>query len=236
MRLGYMGHLSLIAEETVKLFERYPELRSAVESSIPQPDWDTFVSTTLRETRERDHTPLDGANAALGLALNKAPSSASLSDEDDEFPMNSARAMRAMEAAGMAAGGSGEGAFGKAGGLELGGTGGLSDPVRLSSPPSVPSRRLTCPSRSSLDTSPMLSRTTALLAARTRTRKTKLGLAAAASTLAGPTSTSTLPLESRFLAFTTALMVPVLLPSPYVDLKSRLSLRFRRSASRRQRY
>jgi hypothetical protein len=135
MRLGYMGHLSLIAEETVKLFERFPDLRTAVESSIPQPDWDTFVSTTLRETRERDHTPLDGANAALGLSLNKAPSSASLSDEDDEFPMNSARAMRAMEAAGMAGGGSAvnEGAFGghgKTGGLELGGSGGLSDPVR----------------------------------------------------------------------------------------------------------
>ncbi|GAA6027040.1 hypothetical protein JCM8097_006062 [Rhodosporidiobolus ruineniae] len=130
MRLGYMGHLILIAEETAKLFERYPELRIAVESSIPQPDWDTYVTTTLRETRERDLTPLDGAGAALALQLNKAPSTSSLSDEDDEFPMNSARTMRAMDAAGGGAAVD-EGAFGghgRPGGLDDGGSGGLSDP------------------------------------------------------------------------------------------------------------
>ncbi|GAA5888010.1 hypothetical protein JCM6882_000247 [Rhodosporidiobolus microsporus] len=130
MRLGYMGHMTLIAEETVKLFERYPELKAAVESSIPQPDWDTYVSTTLRETRERDLTPLEGASAAISLALNKAPSSSSLSDEDDEFPLNSARAMRAMEAAGggAAVDAGPFGGHGKPGGLDIGGTGGLSDP------------------------------------------------------------------------------------------------------------
>ncbi|GAA5985159.1 hypothetical protein JCM11641_005470 [Rhodosporidiobolus odoratus] len=130
MRLGYMGHLSLIAEETVKLFDRYPGLRAVVEPSIPQPEWDNFVKTTLRDTRERDLTPLDGAAAALGLTFNQAPSSSSLSDDDDEFPVNSARSMRATEAAGMAGGGAAvdEGPFGghgKEGGLSMGGT---SDP------------------------------------------------------------------------------------------------------------
>ncbi|BGO89635.1 hypothetical protein NBRC10512_001512 [Rhodotorula toruloides] len=113
MRLGYIAHVTLIAEETVKLFQRFPKLHNAVESAIPQPDWENYVSTTLREMRERDMTPFHGAGN-ISLTLNKAPSSSSLSDEDDEFPMNSARAMRALEAAGMAGGGSAvdEGAFG----------------------------------------------------------------------------------------------------------------------------
>ncbi|GAA5927003.1 hypothetical protein JCM10213_005548 [Rhodosporidiobolus nylandii] len=133
MRLGYMGHVTLIAEETVKLFERYPELRAMVEPSIPQPAWNTYAATTLRETRERDMTPLDGASAALNLSLNKAPSSASLSDDDDEFPLNTARAMRATEAAGMAGRGAAVdagqfGGHGKPGGLDMGEHGGLSDP------------------------------------------------------------------------------------------------------------
>ncbi|BGP22844.1 sit4-associated protein [Rhodotorula toruloides] len=132
MRLGYIAHVTLIAEETVKLFQRFPELYNAVESAIPQPEWEQYVSTTLRETRERDMAPFHGAGN-VSLTLNKAPSSSSLSDEDDEFPMNSARAMRAMEAAGMAGGGSAvdEGAFGEHGkpanGTEGAGSGSLTD-------------------------------------------------------------------------------------------------------------
>lgn len=79
----------------------FPRAAPAVEASIPQPAWDTFVSTTLREARERETAPLGGGRAGLNLSVDKAPSSSSLSDEDDEFPMNSARAMRAMDAAGL---------------------------------------------------------------------------------------------------------------------------------------
>ncbi|GAA5931202.1 hypothetical protein JCM3775_004960 [Rhodotorula graminis] len=132
MRLGYMSHLVLIAEEAVKLFERFPELHQAVESSIPQPAWSEFVSTTLREARERDSAPLGGGRTGLSLSIDKAPSASSLSDEDDEFPMNSARAMRAMDAAGGPGGGSVGGAEG--GGLgkmaaaaDVGGASSVSD-------------------------------------------------------------------------------------------------------------
>ncbi|GAA5996265.1 uncharacterized protein JCM10292_007496 [Rhodotorula paludigena] len=129
MRLGFMGHLSLIAEETVKLFERFPELQQSVAAFVPQPEWDSFVTTTLRETRERDLQPLGGGRGGLNLSMNKAPSSSSLSDEDDEFPMNSARAMRAMEPAGIAGGGSAvdEGNGPGKGGADASGQGGLSD-------------------------------------------------------------------------------------------------------------
>ncbi|GAA5921785.1 hypothetical protein JCM1841_001862 [Sporobolomyces salmonicolor] len=114
MRLGYMGHMTLIAEEAVKFFDRYPdEIFAVVESMIPQPDWDNYVSTTLRETRERDLTPLSGGGG-LHLPMLEQTHSSGFSDDDDEFPMNSARAMRAMEAGGMAGGAAAtdEGAFG----------------------------------------------------------------------------------------------------------------------------
>lgn len=92
-----MGHLSLIADETVKFFERYPdEIYAVVESSIPQPQWDEFVATTLREMRERDSTPLSGS-APLQLPTMEQTHSSGF-DDDDEFPLNSSRAMRATEA------------------------------------------------------------------------------------------------------------------------------------------
>lgn len=96
MRLGYMGHLSLISDAVVKLFERYPDLAAAVAPSVPQPEWDDYISTALRQARERDMTSL--GNSGLNVSTNKAPSASSLSDEDDEFPMNSARTGRATDA------------------------------------------------------------------------------------------------------------------------------------------
>ncbi|CAO1631171.1 unnamed protein product [Parajaminaea phylloscopi] len=66
IRLGYMGHMNLIAEETVKLFEKYPQdIGETVHGSIPQPQWDTFVKETLRENREREAAPLAGGRPAL---------------------------------------------------------------------------------------------------------------------------------------------------------------------------
>ncbi|SCV69501.1 BQ2448_2521 [Microbotryum intermedium] len=96
-RLGYMGHMILIAEEIVKLFEHYQEeIYLVVEPHIPQPAWDRYVTTTLRETRDRDLSPL-GGGVANHLHDTSSVTSA-LSDEDDEFPMNAVRALRAVEA------------------------------------------------------------------------------------------------------------------------------------------
>lgn len=108
-----MGHMSLIAEEIVKLFQRYPtEIYAIVEPHIPQPGWDHYVSTTLRETRERDLASLGGG---VSMVSHDAASIRSgLSDEDDEFPMSGTRVMRAVEMSGHAGGGAAidEGAFG----------------------------------------------------------------------------------------------------------------------------
>jgi hypothetical protein len=141
-----MGHMVLVAEEIVKLFENYPqEIYSVVEPHIPQPRWDRYVSTTLRETRERDLSPLGG-----GISIvphDTASMTSALSDEDDEFPMNSARVMRAMQAGGYAGGGAvtDEGAFGghgKASSNTDAGEPGSSDQARLFSTCSLSFARL----------------------------------------------------------------------------------------------
>jgi hypothetical protein len=111
--MGYMGHMVLIAEEVVKLFDRYPDdIYAVVRPHIPDVKWNTYVETTLRETRERDLVQL-GGGVIVG-PHDTASTASGISDEDDEFPMNSQRAMRAMEAGGQAGGGSPtvEGAFG----------------------------------------------------------------------------------------------------------------------------
>ena len=93
-----MGHMTLVAEEIVKLFEHYPaEIHAIVEPHIPQPAWDRYVATTLRETRERDLSPL-GGGITVGPHDTSSSTSQSLSDEDDEFPMNHTRVLKAMEA------------------------------------------------------------------------------------------------------------------------------------------
>ncbi|KAI8875027.1 SAPS-domain-containing protein, partial [Backusella circina FSU 941] len=56
MRLGYMGHITFIADEIVKLFQGYPEaIEIAVESDLEA--WYNFCKTSLKETKERDQRP-----------------------------------------------------------------------------------------------------------------------------------------------------------------------------------
>lgn len=87
--MGYMGHMTLIADEVVKLFEHFPEeIYAVVEPHIPQPDWDRYVATTLRETRERDLSPLGGG---IQMGTHSASIVSGLSDEDDEFPLAAPR-------------------------------------------------------------------------------------------------------------------------------------------------
>lgn len=59
IRLGFMGHMNLIAEETCKLLERYPK-DVAENVEVPQPEWDDFVRDVLKENREREAAPLAG--------------------------------------------------------------------------------------------------------------------------------------------------------------------------------
>lgn len=62
MRLGYMGHLTLISEEVVKFTERHPPevLSQTVMDKVLHRDWIDYVERTLSETRERDNAILGG--------------------------------------------------------------------------------------------------------------------------------------------------------------------------------
>lgn len=62
MRLGYMGHLTLIAEEVVKFTDRQaPDLLDqSVIDKVTHPDWIHYVEHILADTRERDNAILGG--------------------------------------------------------------------------------------------------------------------------------------------------------------------------------
>ncbi|PWY87629.1 SAPS-domain-containing protein [Aspergillus heteromorphus CBS 117.55] len=69
IRLGYMGHLTLIAEEVVKFSERHsPELLSpTVMENVLSPEWIDYVEQTLSETRERDNAILGGVRPDMSI-------------------------------------------------------------------------------------------------------------------------------------------------------------------------
>lgn len=74
MRLGYMGHLTLIAEEVVKFTEKYPPeiLSQTVLEKVMDPEWIDYVEHTLAETRERDNAILGGVRPELSLGPRTA--------------------------------------------------------------------------------------------------------------------------------------------------------------------
>jgi SIT4-associating protein SAP185/190 len=74
MRLGYMGHLTLIAEEVVKFAERTPPetLSEGVLQKVTAPEWIEYVENTLAETRERDNAILGGVRPDTSLGNRQA--------------------------------------------------------------------------------------------------------------------------------------------------------------------
>ncbi|OAP59101.1 hypothetical protein AYL99_06399 [Fonsecaea erecta] len=74
MRLGYMGHLTLVAEEVVKFGERHPRelLSPVVQDYIYSQAWEEYVTKTLAETRERDNAILGGFRPDNGLGPRQA--------------------------------------------------------------------------------------------------------------------------------------------------------------------
>lgn len=69
IRLGYMGHLTLIAEEVVKFSERHPPelLSNTVVESVLNQEWIDYVEQTLSETRERDNAILGGVRPDMSI-------------------------------------------------------------------------------------------------------------------------------------------------------------------------
>ena len=78
MRLGYMGHLTLIAEEVVKFTERHPPelLSQSVVDKVLSHEWNDYVENTLAETRERDNAILGGVRPDMAGGPRQAVLSA----------------------------------------------------------------------------------------------------------------------------------------------------------------
>jgi len=74
MRLGYMGHLTLIAEEVVKFSERHPPemVSQSVLERVMSQTWIDYVEHTLAETRERDNAILGGVRPDSSVGPRQA--------------------------------------------------------------------------------------------------------------------------------------------------------------------
>lgn len=73
-RMGYMGHLTLIAEEVVKFTERHPPelLSETVLQKVMDQEWINYVEGALAETRERDNAILGGVRPEVAMNNRQA--------------------------------------------------------------------------------------------------------------------------------------------------------------------
>ena len=74
MRLGYMGHLTLIAEEVVKFGDRNSTdtMHQDVLEKVSSEQWNNYVNHTLAETRERDNAILGGVRPEVNVGPRQA--------------------------------------------------------------------------------------------------------------------------------------------------------------------
>lgn len=83
VRLGYMGHLTLIAEDVLVTLDRYPpDLREILVRYAPVPEWEEYVGGRYSETKERDTSLLGGGKPAVTGTTQRAFSKWHV-DEDD---------------------------------------------------------------------------------------------------------------------------------------------------------
>ncbi|KAG6330423.1 hypothetical protein ID866_8667 [Astraeus odoratus] len=86
VRLGYMGHLTLMSEDVITALEHYPlELRLTIEQYAPQPEWDDYVTGRYHETKERDMSLLGGGKPSVNAPKAGARWAV---DEEDAKPMS----------------------------------------------------------------------------------------------------------------------------------------------------
>lgn len=64
LRLGYMGHLTLIAEEVVKFIQLYPvnTVSKLIDDKVEDTAWESYVSNVLYDTRKKYNAILGGSD------------------------------------------------------------------------------------------------------------------------------------------------------------------------------
>lgn len=83
-----MGHLILIAEDTIKFLGRCPpDLLEIVGSTFNQSEWDDFVVGPYQAAKDRDNTVMGGGkprNANASMNDDNAAGESTDSDEDED--------------------------------------------------------------------------------------------------------------------------------------------------------
>ncbi|KAI0693353.1 SIT4 phosphatase-associated protein-domain-containing protein [Cytidiella melzeri] len=75
VRLGYMGHLTLISEDVINSLEHFPpDLRLVVAQYAPQPEWDEYVTGRYKETKKKDTSLLGGGKPVIAAGMRNGAS------------------------------------------------------------------------------------------------------------------------------------------------------------------
>ncbi|ETS80854.1 hypothetical protein PFICI_08383 [Pestalotiopsis fici W106-1] len=102
-RMGYMGHLTLIAEEVVKFTERNPPelLSELVLDRVMSQDWINYVEGALAETRERDNAILGGVRPEVAMSNRAAMAGNNLGMALGQIGLGSTQGSNALSEAGL---------------------------------------------------------------------------------------------------------------------------------------
>jgi serine/threonine-protein phosphatase 6 regulatory subunit 3 len=66
VRLGYMGHLTLMSEDVISALEHYPpDLRILIAHYAPVPAWEEYVHGRYHETKKKDTALLGGGKPVI---------------------------------------------------------------------------------------------------------------------------------------------------------------------------
>ncbi len=70
VRIGYMGHLTLLAEDVISALDRFPpDLQSLILTTYaPQPEWEEYVNGRFTETKQKDRCALGGPKPNPGVS------------------------------------------------------------------------------------------------------------------------------------------------------------------------
>lgn len=114
VRLGYMGHLTLIAADVITALERFPpELQLTIVEYAPQ-TWDDYVTGRYNEAKMNDTRLLGGGKPVVTAGMNRGSAQWKVDEADA-----STAAAPALETNGNASSQETQGEFRRAGGSRL---------------------------------------------------------------------------------------------------------------------
>lgn len=83
VRLGYMGHLTLISEDVISTLEHLPpDLRLLIAQHAPQPEWDEYVTGRYKETKKKDTILLGGGKPVVQQSMRNGASQWKVDEAD----------------------------------------------------------------------------------------------------------------------------------------------------------